>query len=110
MKTSVILVTLGGPRSLEEVPEFIKRFIGRELPPPALKGVIDRYRQIGGFSPLCRITEEQARELKDALGPGYICAPAFRYAPPFLPDALESMAAAGPARILVLLLSPFLRA
>ena len=58
MKTGVILVTLGGPRSLEEVPEFIKRFIGRELPPPALKGVIDRYRQIGGFSPLCRITED----------------------------------------------------
>ena len=56
----VILVTLGGPRSLEEVPEFIKRFIGRELPPPALQAVIERYRLIGGFSPLCRITEEQA--------------------------------------------------
>ena len=26
---------------------------------------------------------------------------------PFIPDALESMAAAGPARIMVLLLSPF---
>ncbi len=60
MKTAVILVTLGGPRSLEEVPEFIKRFIGRELPPPAMQAVIERYRLIGGFSPLARITEEQA--------------------------------------------------
>jgi len=107
MKIGVILVTLGGPRSLEEVPEFIKRFIGRELPPPALKAVIERYRQIGGFSPLCRITEEQARALNDALGPGYICSAAFRYARPFIPDGLASMAATGPARILVLLLSPF---
>jgi len=107
MTTGVILVTLGGPRSLEEVPEFIKRFIGRELPPPAMQAVIERYRLIGGFSPLCRITEEQAKALNDALGAEYLCAPAFRYSRPFIADALESMAAAGPARIHVLLLSPF---
>ena len=107
MKTGVILVTLGGPRSLEEVPEFIKRFIGRDLPPSALQAVIERYRQIGGFSPLCRITEEQAGALNASLGGGYICVPAFRYSRPFIPDTLESMAAAGPARILVLFLSPF---
>ena len=107
MKTSVILVTLGGPRSLEEVPEFIKRFIGRELPPPAMQAVIERYRLIGGFSPLARITEEQAKALNDALGAGYLCAPAFRYMQPFIADVLESMAAAGPDRIHVLLLSPF---
>ena len=107
MKTGVILVTLGGPRSLEEVPEFIKRFTGRELPPPALQAVIERYRQIGGFSPLTQITEEQARALNDALGAAYVCVPAFRYSRPFIPDALAIMAAAGPARILVLLLSPF---
>jgi ferrochelatase len=107
MKTSVILVTLGGPRSLEEVPEFIKRFVGRELPPPAMQAVIERYRLIGGFSPLCRITEEQAKALNDALGAEYLCAPAFRYVRPFIADALESMAVAGPARILVLFLSPF---
>jgi len=107
MKTGVILVTLGGPRSLEEVPEFIGRFIGRELPAPAMKAVVERYRRIGGSSPLARITEEQARALNEALGAGYLCAPAFRYVRPFIPDALEAMAAAGPERILVLLLSPF---
>ncbi len=107
MKTGVILVTLGGPRSLEEVPEFIKRFIGRELPPPAMQAVVERYRLIGGFSPLCRITEEQAKALDDALGAGYLCVPAFRYSRPFIADVLEGMAAAGPARLLVLLLSPF---
>jgi ferrochelatase len=107
VKTGVILVTLGGPRSLEEVPEFIKRFIGRELPSPAMQAVIERYRRIGDFSPLARITEEQAGALNDALGAEYLCVPAFRYSRPFITDVLESMAASGPARILVLLLSPF---
>jgi ferrochelatase len=107
MKTVVILVTLGGPRSTEEIPEFIKHFIGRELPPPAMKAIIERYRLIGGFSPLARITEEQAKALGEALGEGYLCVPAFRHARPFIEDVLESVAASGPARILVLLLSPF---
>lgn len=107
MKTGVILVTLGGPTSPEEIPEFITRFIGRELPPPAMNGVIGRYRQIGGFSPLVRITGEQAAALNESLGGEYLCVPAFRYSPPFIEDVLESTAAAGPARILVLLLSPF---
>jgi ferrochelatase len=107
MKTGVILMTLGGPRSVEEIPEFITRFIGRELPPPAMNAVVERYRRIGGFSPLVRITGEQAKALNESLGVEYLCVPAFRYSRPFIEDVLESTAAAGPARILVLLLSPF---
>ncbi len=107
MKTGVLMVTLGGPRSLEEIPEFIRYFIGRELPPPAMKAVIERYRLIGGHSPLVRITGEQAQALGEMLGPEHLCAPAFRYARPSIEDALEQMATAGPARIFVLLLSPF---
>ena len=107
MKTGVILVTLGGPRSPEEIPEFIKHFIGRELPPPAMKAIIERYRLIGGFSPLARITEEQAAALGEALGEDYLCVPAFRHSRPFIEDVLETTAAWGPARIIVLLLSPY---
>jgi len=107
MKTVVILVTLGGPRSTEEIPEFIKHFIGRELPPPAMKAIIERYRLIGGFSPLARITEEQANALGGALGEDYLCVPAFRHSRPFIEDVLESTAALGMARIIVLLLSPY---
>ncbi|MFZ4440642.1 MAG: ferrochelatase [Syntrophales bacterium] len=107
MKTGVILVTLGGPRSTEEIPEFIKHFIGRELPPPAMKAIIERYRLIGGFSPLARITEEQANALGGALGEDYLCVPAFRHSRPFIEDVLESTAALGMARIIVLLLSPY---
>jgi ferrochelatase len=107
LKTGIILATLGGPRRLEEIPEFIKRFVGRELPAPAMKAVIERYRLIGGFSPLTRITEEQTQKLSEMLGDGYLCLSAFRYSRPSIEDAIESMAAAGVAQILFLLLSPF---
>lgn len=79
MRTGVLLTTLGGPGRLEEIPEFIGRFLGRELPPPALKGIIERYRLIGGFSPLPGITLQQARRLGGILGADYLCRPAFRY-------------------------------
>lgn len=107
MTTGILLVTLGGPRAPEEIPGFIRNFIGRELPPPAMKAVVERYEKIGGSSPLARITGEQAQALGEALGPGYVCAPAFRYARPFIEDGLDQMAEAGSNRILVLLLSPF---
>ncbi len=107
MKTGIILLTLGGPRHLEEIPEFIKRFTGRDLPAPVLKAITERYRLIGGFSPLAGITEAQAAKLQALLGAGYLCRPAFRYSPPFIEEAIESMAAAGVGRLLFLLLSPF---
>ena len=93
MKTGIIMVTLGGPRSLEEVPEFIKNFLGRELPPPAMGAVIERYRLIGGYSPLTRITDDQANKLNEMLGEEYLCLPAFRYCRPFIEDAIEGMVA-----------------
>jgi ferrochelatase len=107
MTTGIIMVTLGGPRSLTEIPEFIRRFIGRDLPAPAMKAVIQRYELIGGFSPLTGITTEQAQKLNAMLGNDYLCLPAFRYSPPFIEEVMESMTAAGAARIIFLLLSPF---
>jgi ferrochelatase len=107
MKTGIILLTLGGPRRLEEISDFIKRFVGRELPAPAMRAVIERYRLIGGFSPLTRITEDQAKKLNKLLGEDYLCLPAFRYSKPFIEDSIESMAASGVGRIFFLLLSPF---
>jgi ferrochelatase len=107
MTTGIMTVTLGGPRSRAEIPEFIRRFVGRDLPAPALKAIIDRYDLIGGYSPLTAITGEQAQMLNAMLGNDYLCRPAFRYSPPYIEEVMESMAAAGARRIMFLLLSPF---
>lgn len=107
MKTGVIMATLGGPRNLEEIPEFIENFVGRELPAPATNAVIERYRLIGGFSPITHITGEQAQKLNKMLGDEYLCLPAFRYSRPFIENIIEKMADLSVTRILFLTLSPF---
>lgn len=106
MTTAVVLVSMGGPRNLEEVPQFVRRLVGRELPEQALKEIIERYRLIGGSSPLVAITKEQAAALQEALGPRFLCRAAFRHAEPFLTDVIKE-AAAGAGRIYLLMLSPF---
>ena len=107
MKTGVILVTLGGPRRPEEIPEFLQRFMGRTLSPPAQRAAVERYGRIGGFSSLVRITEAQSEALQEALGPEYLCRPAFRYSDPSIGEVLDRIAKDGAARIRVLCLSPF---
>jgi ferrochelatase len=68
---------------------------------------MERYKLIGGFSPLPCITEEQAQKLNEMLGEKYLCLPAFRYSKPLIENAIESMAESGAAQILFFLLSPF---
>ncbi len=107
MKKAVLLVTLGGPRTSGEIPDFIKRFTGKELPAPVLRAIIDRYKLIGGYSPLCEITERQTDLLQSVLGNNYICLPAFRYASPSITDSLDMALNSEVKEILFLILSPF---
>lgn len=107
MKKVVLLVTLGGPQTLGEVNDFLVRFIGRELPPPVVRSAIERYRLIGGGSPLNKITEEQAILLNEQLGKSYLCLPAFRYMPPFIEDAINLAVNSEPSKIIFFILSPY---
>ncbi len=106
-KTAVILTTLGGPRSSGEIPDFIKRFVGKELPPPVMRAIIDRYKLIGGYSPLCEITDKQAELLGKSLESSYLCIPAFRYVSPFIEESIDMAINSGAERIIFLILSPF---
>lgn len=106
-KIAVLLVTLGGPRTSGEIPDFIKRFTGRDLPPPALRAIIDRYKLIGGYSPLCEITEKQASLLQEKLGPNFLCLPAFRYASPFIEESIDMAINSEAKKIMFLIMSPF---
>jgi ferrochelatase len=105
--TGVLLVTLGGPRTRDEVPLFLRRFIGREPPPPALESAVERYDLIGGHSPLDEITERQAAALEAQLGPGFACRAAFRHSEPSIEAQLEAMRGAGVERLVFFLASPF---
>ena len=107
MRTGVLFMTIGGPRTIEAVPDFIRRFTGRELPQPVMNAIIERYTLIGGCSPLPRITEEQASAVNALLGNDHICRAAFRYSQPFIGECIDGLISNGADRLIFLLLSHF---
>ena len=108
-RIGVLLFNLGGPETLEDVRPFlfnifvdpdIIRLPWRALQKPLAwlistqrhKKSRGYYEQIGGGSPLRRITEEQARALECALASRNINARAYvgmRYWNPFIEEALD---------------------
>ncbi len=107
MKIGIALLTLGGPRKTEEIPSFIKNFTGVELPERVLAQVIERYKLIGGFSPLPTITEKQAEALQKLLPENYICKASFRYCNPTFEDTIINFINLEVKKIIFFLLSPF---
>lgn len=105
--TAVILIALGGPRSLEEVGPFMEAFMGKPAPQPLVETVAERYRLIGGRSPLPDIVKAQADALQAALGSGFRVYEGFRYSRPSISDAVEQAVQDGAGRIIGLSMSPF---
>ncbi len=62
-----LLPAYGGPHDMEQIPDFLRRLTGRPPQPQMLAAVEERYRRIGGASPLPGITARQARALQARL-------------------------------------------
>ncbi|MCX7770259.1 MAG: ferrochelatase [Proteobacteria bacterium] len=107
MKTGIALISLGGPKSLEEVPDFIKNLTGVDLPERVILGIKERYKLIGGGSPLPEITEKQAKSLEKLLPPDFTCLPAFRYTKPDIGEVIDFFVNNGYEQIFFFILSPF---
>lgn len=125
-RIGVLLFNLGGPETLDEVRPFlfnlfsdpdIIRLPWRALQKPLAwlistqRHKLSRgyYEQIGGGSPLRRITDEQARALEQALADRDIIARAYvgmRYWRPFLEDAIEEIRRDRVTHLVVLPLYP----
>ena len=105
--TAIILIALGGPRSVDEVGLFMAAFMGRPAPPPVVAAVVDRYKLIGGKSPLPELVQAQAAALEHEMGPGYRAYEGFRYSKPSVADAFKSALADGSRRVIALSMSPF---
>jgi ferrochelatase len=105
--TAVILIALGGPRSLGEVGPFISAFMGRPAPPPLVEVVTKRYELIGGRSPLPDLVADQAQALGRELGGGFRSYEAFRYTAPLIDEAFARAVSEGADRVIGLSLSPY---
>lgn len=104
-------MAFGGPTAVEEVEDFLSRFLGGRPPPKErIEEVKRRYRLIGGGSPLPRITLSQARALEEELarrGHRLSVFTGLRFSEPFVKEAVASIGARRIRNVLVLPLTPF---
>lgn len=119
--TAVILLQMGGPDSLEAVrpfllnlfsdreiikigPAWLQPFIARMIVKRRTPAVVQKYREIGGKSPLRELTEAQAAVLSQELG--IPCLVGMRYWHPFTAETLASLPANGVKKLVALSLYP----
>jgi ferrochelatase len=108
---AVILMAYGTPRTLDDVEAYfthIRR--GRRPSDEELEDLRERYRRIGGASPLREVTEAQARGLQVALDRRaprrYPVHLAMKHTPPFVADVTRSILDDGIRRIVAIVLAP----
>jgi ferrochelatase len=105
MSDAVLLLAYGGPDSLDDIPAYLLDVRGgRETPPRLLEQVTERYRQIGGRTPLTEITRSTAARLQDVVGmPVYV---GMRHWRPSICQAVTHMAASGVRRCVAVCMAP----
>jgi ferrochelatase len=112
MKVGVLLMAHGAARGLDDLPRYYAHIReGRPLSDAVLEELTQRYRAIGGHSPLHEITASLARRLAGVLQarPGVVdwhVYYGFRHAPPYIADAVAAMAADGVDRGVGVVLAP----
>jgi ferrochelatase len=114
MTIGVLVMAYGGPNSLDEVEPYLLDVRGyRPTAPDIVHEVRERYRQIGGRSPILERTQAQAAALEAALNPvgqvGNLTYKTFvgmRHWRPFIKEALAEMASAGITRAVGLAMAP----
>jgi len=112
---ALLLVAFGGPESIDDLAPFLARVAaGRPIPPDRLAEVADRYRSVGGRSPLngrLRALQAAVAARLDGRTPdGERAVPVYwgnRNANPLLPDAVAEMRDAGVRRALAWVASPY---
>ncbi len=107
---AVLLMAYGSPDTLDQVEAYytdIRR--GSPPPPHLLEELLERYRAIGGGSPLSRIVEEQRAAVEAELAARGTPMPVYagmRHIAPKIGDVVTRMAADGVERFVAIALAP----
>ncbi len=108
---ALLLLAFGGPRSLDEVEPFLIRlFRGRKPSSEQLERIKERYRLIGGRSPLPEITLKQAKALEERLnskGYRFRSYVGMRYGHPLIEETLKEILRDGIRELVALPMAPF---
>jgi protoporphyrin/coproporphyrin ferrochelatase len=102
---AVVLMAYGSPTTAEDVRPYLEDVRGgRPVSDEAVAGLAERYRRIGGRSPLDDVTEAQRAGLERELGiPVFVGMKHWR---PRISDAVEAALAGGATRLVGLVLAP----
>ncbi|HEX6491181.1 MAG TPA: ferrochelatase [Gaiellaceae bacterium] len=105
MSAAVILMAYGSPSAAEDVPAYLADIRqGRPVSEAAVEELSERYRRIGGRSPLEEITERQRSSLELELGlPVFVGMKHWR---PRIADAVEAALGTGAGTVAGLVLAP----
>ena len=105
VKTAVVLMAYGSPSNPEDVPAYFADIRGgRPVGPEAVEELAERYRRIGGSSPLNEITERQRAALERELDvPVHV---GMKHWTPRIAEAAEQAVAHGANRVVGLVLAP----
>ena len=106
----LLVMAYGGPENLDEVEPYLMDVRGyRATAPEIVQEVRERYREIGGRSPILQWTQAQARALEAVLNqeaPGFKAFVGMKHWHPFLQDTLTEMRAQGIDKTVGLVMAP----
>lgn len=107
----VLLMAYGTPRNLAEVePYYLSIRGGRQPTPEEVQNLTERYRRVGGKTPLLEITEEVAstleRRLNSHLTSRYRVYVGMKHWHPFIAEAVRRIAEEGVESLIALPLAP----
>jgi ferrochelatase len=106
----VLLMAYGTPETPEQVEDYFTHIRGGRRPSPeAVEHLRERYRRVGGKTPLLEITNEVAAKLEDRLradGGQYRVYAGMKHWHPFIGDVMDKMAADGVERVVAFALAP----
>ncbi len=109
-KIGVLLMTYGGPDSLEDIPGYLADIrSGRPTPRAVLNEITHNYQLIGGRSPLLDIVKRQGAALEQLLnadGPRYKVYLGMRHWSPWIEDTVRDMLNDGIQRAVAVVLAP----
>ncbi len=107
MKTGVLILAYGAPNCLEDVEPFYTDIRGGRPPTPELlEELLDRYRIIGGKSPLLDITQRQTDAVQALLGDEFACYIGMRHWTPWIADTVAQMARDGITEAVTIVMAP----
>src|SRR5512140_519132 len=106
----VLVMAYGGPDNIDEVEPYLLDVRGhRPTDPHIIEEVRERYRKIGGRSPILEQTRAQATAIESALNAGGECFKAYvgmRHWHPYIKESLAGMQAAGIEKAVGLVMAP----